>query len=173
MRESTITAVSLRTATILLVFTLVFTGLMAATYSATKPAIEAAPQAEKMKLIDEVLPPPPTTTTCSPTRRRCRRPRSSASTTRRRSTAPARAASRSALVLEAVAPDGYCRQASACCSRSRADGRLSGVRVTQHKETPGLGDYIDPKKDKNKERRGSRQFNGHGLQQMTRKRSGR
>ena len=26
------------------------------------------------------------------------------------------------------------------------------MRVLQHRETPGLGDYIDPKKDKNKKR---------------------
>ena len=26
-----------------------------------------------------------------------------------------------------------------------------GVRVTAHKETPGLGDYIDPKKDRRKD----------------------
>jgi Na+-translocating ferredoxin:NAD+ oxidoreductase subunit G len=32
----------------------------------------------------------------------------------------------------------------------RADGSLSGVRAVAHRETPGLGDYIDPKKDKNK-----------------------
>jgi electron transport complex protein RnfG len=37
---------------------------------------------------------------------------------------------------------------------------MLGVRVTQHKETPGLGDYIEPKKDKNKERPWITQFNG-------------
>ena len=31
------------------------------------------------------------------------------------------------------------------------NGLLSGVRVTAHKETPGLGDYIDPKKDRRKD----------------------
>ena len=41
-----------------------------------------------------------------------------------------------------------------------SDGALLGVRVTQHKETPGLGDYIEPKKDKNKERPWITQFNG-------------
>ena len=30
----------------------------------------------------------------------------------------------------------------------------------RHKETPGLGDYIEPKKDKNKERPWITQFNG-------------
>lgn len=40
-----------------------------------------------------------------------------------------------------------------------ADGVVLGVRVTQHKETPGLGDYIEPKKDRNKERPWITQFN--------------
>jgi electron transport complex protein RnfG len=44
-----------------------------------------------------------------------------------------------------------------------ADGRLLGVRVTQHKETPGLGDYIDPRKDKNKERPWITQFDDLSL----------
>jgi len=33
------------------------------------------------------------------------------------------------------------------------------MRVTAHKETPGLGDYIDPKKDKNKTSPWITQFN--------------
>ena len=41
-----------------------------------------------------------------------------------------------------------------------ADGRILGVRVLAHKETPGLGNYIEPKKDKNKERPWITQFNG-------------
>jgi hypothetical protein len=44
-----------------------------------------------------------------------------------------------------------------------ADGTLLGVRVIQHKETPGLGDYIEPKKDRNKERPWIRQFDGLSL----------
>ena len=37
-------------------------------------------------------------------------------------------------------------------------GQLLALRVTQHKETPGLGDYIDPKKDRNKARPWISQF---------------
>jgi RnfABCDGE-type electron transport complex G subunit len=36
-----------------------------------------------------------------------------------------------------------------------ADGRLLGVRVTQHKETPGLGDYIEPRRTATRSGRGS------------------
>ena len=62
-------------------------------------------------------------------------------------------------MLEAVAPDGYSGKIRLLIALG-ADGELLGVRVTQHKETPGLGDYIEPKKDKNKERPWITQFNG-------------
>ena len=42
----------------------------------------------------------------------------------------------------------------------KASGELLAVRVTEHRETPGLGDYIDPKKDKNKAKPWITQFNG-------------
>ncbi len=48
----------------------------------------------------------------------------------------------SALVLEAVAPDGYSGKIALLVA-IRANGELAGVRVVAHKETPGLGDYIE------------------------------
>jgi electron transport complex protein RnfG len=45
-------------------------------------------------------------------------------------------------VLEATAPDGYSGDIKLLVA-VRADGELVGVRVLVHKETPGLGDYID------------------------------
>jgi len=45
-------------------------------------------------------------------------------------------------VLQAVAPDGYSGKISLIIS-IRSDGRIGGVRVISHKETPGLGDYIE------------------------------
>lgn len=48
----------------------------------------------------------------------------------------------SAIVLEAVAPDGYAGPIRLLVG-VRADGRVSGVRVTAHRETPGLGDPIE------------------------------
>jgi electron transport complex protein RnfG len=64
-----------------------------------------------------------------------------------------------ALVFEAIAPDGYAGKIRLLIA-ARPDGTLLGVRVTQHKETPGLGDYIEPKKDKNKARPWITQFDG-------------
>ncbi|MEW6312850.1 MAG: electron transport complex subunit RsxG [Pseudomonadota bacterium] len=47
-----------------------------------------------------------------------------------------------AVVLEAIAPDGYSGKIKLLVA-IRADGAVSGVRVVAHKETPGLGDYIE------------------------------
>lgn len=50
-----------------------------------------------------------------------------------------------AAVLEAVAPDGYAGQIKLLVAVAR-DGQALGVRVVAHKETPGLGDYIEAAK---------------------------
>jgi len=46
------------------------------------------------------------------------------------------------VILEAIAHDGYSGDIKLLIA-VRADGSISGVRVLAHKETPGLGDYID------------------------------
>jgi electron transport complex protein RnfG len=46
------------------------------------------------------------------------------------------------VILEAIAHDGYSGDIKLLIA-IRADGSISGVRVLSHKETPGLGDYID------------------------------
>jgi electron transport complex protein RnfG len=51
-----------------------------------------------------------------------------------------------ALVLRPIVPDGYAGPIKLLVS-VLADGRLGGVRVIDHHETPGLGDKIDENKD--------------------------
>jgi Na+-translocating ferredoxin:NAD+ oxidoreductase subunit G len=48
----------------------------------------------------------------------------------------------SAIVLEATAPDGYSGDIRLLIA-IKVNGEIAGVRVLEHKETPGLGDYID------------------------------
>ncbi len=50
-----------------------------------------------------------------------------------------------AIILSTVAPDGYAGKIKLIVGIYR-DGSLAGVRVTEHKETPGLGDKIDREK---------------------------
>lgn len=47
-----------------------------------------------------------------------------------------------AVILEATAPDGYSGDIKLLVA-IKADGEIAGVRVLTHKETPGIGDYID------------------------------
>lgn len=61
------------------------------------------------------------------------------------------------VVLETIAPDGYSGDIALLIG-IRADGRITGVRVTAHKETPGLGDYIEIAKS-----RWITQFDGKSL----------
>jgi electron transport complex protein RnfG len=153
---------AIRTAVILFIFVIVFTAFLSGAYIWTKPALEASAAEEKMKLISEVLPrsaydndllkdtleiAPSTVLGLDET-----------STVYR----ARKGGQASALVLEAVAPDGYSGKIRLLVAIN-LDGTLAGVRVTQHKETPGLGDYIEPKKDKNKARPWITQFNGLSL----------
>ena len=48
----------------------------------------------------------------------------------------------SAVILEALAHDGYSGDIKLLIAIN-VDGSIVGVRVIKHKETPGLGDYID------------------------------
>lgn len=65
------------------------------------------------------------------------------------------------VILEAVAHDGYSGDIKLLIA-IRADGSVSGVRVLAHKETPGLGDYIDILKDD-----WITQFNDESLERTT------
>lgn len=156
-REYTAQRMAVRTAAILFVFVIVFTGLLSGAYQWTKPAIDASAAEEKMKLVDEVLPRadydnallgdslalPPTPELGLAEASRLFRAR--------------RGGQPVALIFEAVAPDGYAGKIRLLLA-IHADGRIGGVRVTQHKETPGLGDYIEVRKDKNKARPWITQF---------------
>ncbi len=51
-----------------------------------------------------------------------------------------------AVILEVIAPDGYAGDIKLLIA-IKHDGTISGVRTLAHKETPGLGDYIDIAKD--------------------------
>lgn len=145
MKESL--RISFSSALVLLLFTLVFTGLMAGTYSATKPILDASTQAEKLKLINDVLPPanydndlladyldlPPQSELGLDAPSKLYRAR--------KGDQPV------ALIFEAAAPDGYSGRIGLVLALG-TDDRLNAMRVTSQRETPGLGDYIDPKKDK-------------------------
>lgn len=51
----------------------------------------------------------------------------------------------STVIMPVVAPDGYSGSINMIVGINR-DGTVAGVRVLEHKETPGLGDKVDLKK---------------------------
>jgi H+/Na+-translocating ferredoxin:NAD+ oxidoreductase subunit G len=153
---------SARTAVMMVLFTLAFTALMAAIYGLTRSAIDASTEAEKMKLVNEVL---PATAYDNPLLEDEVRlpPTPELGLDRGGQVYRARHGGQpAALVFEAAAPDGYSGRIDLIVA-VLADGRVSGVRVVSHKETPGLGDYIDPRKDKDRARPWITRFDQLGL----------
>lgn len=134
MSEPTASALSLRSAIAMLAFTLVFTALMAGTYLLTHEKIAQGAEAEKLAMIDQIL------------------PRTSYDNDLLHDTLslPAdqelgltqggtvwrarRGAQNEALVLEAGAPDGYGGHIALIIAVG-ADGRIRGVRAVEHRET--------------------------------------
>lgn len=131
-----------RTAGILAAFAVVGTAILVATYLATRDIILREENEAKLELIGQILPQgsydndllqsaaqlpaTPELGTLEPT-------------TVYRGTLQG---SPAAVVLEAVAPDGYAGRIKMVIA-IRANGEIAGVRVVDHHETPGLGDYID------------------------------
>ncbi|MDR1848800.1 MAG: electron transport complex subunit RsxG [Zoogloeaceae bacterium] len=150
---------SARLAGILVSFVLVFTGLLASVYHLTAPAIQASLAAERLAFLNEVLPQkyydndllddvlvlPPTPELGQAVASTVYRARIAGEPT--------------ALALEAIAPDGYSGNIRMILGIT-FDGTITGVRIIEHRETPGLGDYIDLKKDKNKKYPWILQFDG-------------
>jgi len=138
----TLAKASFHTALNLLFFTMIGTALLALTYDLTHDTILRSEENEKMKLIKQIVPP------------------SAYDNAIMKDTAPLAADSLlgndsetivyrgrlktdpSIAVLQAIAPDGYGGNIKLIIA-IHFDGRISGVRVVSHQETPGLGDYIE------------------------------
>lgn len=133
---------ALRTGGILMGFALAGTALLALTYDHTRPVIARSQEAEKRALVSQVMPAKhydndllASVRTLPPDPLLGTRQASSAWIARREGTY-------AGVVLEAFAPDGYSGEIALLIGID-AKGRITAVRVTAHRETPGLGDYID------------------------------
>ena len=130
------------TMAIMVAFSLVGTFFLASTYLATKAPIEASEAAAKMKLFEQVLPVSEHDNDLlndfieMPAGGELNN-RSVTKVYTARLAGVAKA-----VILEATARDGYSGDIKLLIA-VRQDGSLGGVRVIAHKETPGLGDYID------------------------------
>ncbi len=131
-----------RTGVILFIFALIGTAMMAYTFRQTRPVIEKSEQAEKLALINQVLPRPLYDNDLLASHREL--PADDLLGTRKPSGMwlATRGGQPSGIVLEAIAPEGYSGDIALLIGMT-AEGIVTGVRVTRHKETPGLGDYIE------------------------------
>jgi electron transport complex protein RnfG len=159
VREPTAPAMAARTALILVVFVVVFTGLLAAVYQLTRPTLLATAAAEKMKLIGEVLPADRYDNDLLATGRPLPAHPLLGNAGETVAYLATRTGAPAALVFEVTAPDGYAGKIRLLLAVDR-EQRVLGVRVVEHKETPSLGDYIEVRKDRNKARPWITQFDG-------------
>lgn len=132
---------------VLAAFALVCTALIAFTNKLTRSTIVEQEQAQLLQVLDELL---PGDTHDEPLFEHCVRlqnPQYLGS----RDPLPVFTAVKQGEVqgyaIEAIAPDGY-SGAIKLVVGVNADGTLSGVRVLNHNETPGLGDKIELKKSR-------------------------
>lgn len=133
---------ALVTAGILIAFTVVGTAMLAGTFETTREPIAQSEREARLQLLAQVMPAalhdndllqdavllPPADLLGQRT--------PSLAYRARQDDVP------SGVILEAIAPDGYSGDIKLLIGIA-ADGRITGVRVLAHKETPGLGDYID------------------------------
>lgn len=133
---------TLSTALTLLVFSVVGAGLLSGSYMLTRPTIERSELMVKLALVAQTLPPGSfdndliREARALPVDRQLGLKRPGLVYVARKQGVA------NAVVLEAIAPDGYAGEIRLLVG-IKADGSIAGVRVTGHKETPGLGDYID------------------------------
>lgn len=133
---------SMQTALRLLMFTVVGTAALAFTYTQTHDKIVASEEAEKLNLIKQIVPQEKfDNQIMQDTLSIAADPLlgNDQTTIAYRARLQDQA---SMLVMEAIAPDGYSGKIRFIIA-IQYDGTIGGVRVVKHKETPGLGDYID------------------------------
>ena len=131
-----------KTALTLIVFALVFTALLVYIFNLTKAPIEQAEAKARLSLFGQIVPPNThdndllkDAITIAPNELLGNTQAIIANRARIKNKPQA-------VILEAVAHDGYSGDIKLLIG-IKYDSSIAGVRVLNHKETPGLGDYID------------------------------
>lgn len=136
----TVLRYSARSAAVMVAFALVFTALMAIVHTLTQEQVKANENTARLALIAQVLQQGSYDNDLLQDARPVLAPELGRGN---RFAYVARKQGRVvAVVLEVTAPDGYSGAIDMLVGVT-ADGRVSGVRVVRHRETPGLGDYIE------------------------------
>lgn len=133
---------TLQTAVNLVFFAAIGTTILSATYYLTRDTIAATVEKAKLQLVSQLLPPTSYDNDIMQDIRTIEADELLGTDEATRAHIARHKGEPVAVVLEAVAPDGYSGKIFLIMA-IRPDGSLSGVRVVAHNETPGLGDYID------------------------------
>lgn len=133
---------SVQTAALMIMYTLVGTLLLVLAFFFTREPIAESERKAKLALLEQVLPASlhdndlvADTVSLPPSEELGNRDTTLAYRARQ-------GGQPTAVILEAVAPDGYSGDIKLLIG-VRTNGEIAGVRALAHKETPGLGDYIE------------------------------
>ena len=140
--QDTIFKHAIKTAITLVAFAFVGTAMLAYVFDITRAPIEASEKEARLALFKEILPESTydndllkDTIEIAPNEQLGNRQPTAANIAKLNNKT-------AGVILEAIAHDGYSGDIKLLIA-IRADGSVSGVRVLAHKETPGLGDYIE------------------------------
>jgi len=140
--QETIFKHAIKTAITLVAFAFVGTAMLAYVFNITRAPIEASEKEARLALFKEILPESTynndllkDTVEIAPNEQLGNRQPTVANIAKLNNKT-------AGVILEAIAHDGYSGDIKLLIA-IRADGSISGVRVLAHKETPGLGDYIE------------------------------
>lgn len=131
---------SARGAAIMIAFAVVFTGMMALVYSLTQHIVKANEEHARLALIAQVLPAGSYDNNLLNDMKTIADP--ALGDGEHHAYIARKSGKIVATVVETTAPDGY-SGAIELLVGVMANGEVAGVRVVKHKETPGLGDYIE------------------------------
>ena len=147
----TMAKASIITALNLLFFALIGTALLALTYQLTHDPIARSEEAEKLKLVTQIV---SAETYDNDIIKDAAELGADKLLGNDETTVVYRGRLKgqpSIAVMQVIAPDGYSGKINliiAVHSEGPRNGKIGGVRVISHKETPGLGDYIEIAKNK-------------------------
>lgn len=138
----TMAKAAFHTAVNLLFFAAVGTSLLALTYDLTHEPIARSEEKEKLRLVSQIVPASAYDNDIMKNTVQLEADPLLGTKTETVAYRGTLKGEPSVVVLQAVAPDGYSGKISMVVAVLR-DGGIGGVRVVAHKETPGLGDYIE------------------------------
>lgn len=133
---------AIKTAGVLVAFAIIGTALLAYTFDITKAPIAKSEAEARLALFKQILPPNTYDNALLDNIILIPANPLLGNTTPTIANVATNQSQPAGVILEAIAHDGYSGDIKLLIA-IKANGDISGVRVLAHKETPGLGDYID------------------------------